>query len=195
MLGGVFCHQPHAAAVVQEESVPPLYRFFQQHYDSTIVCQQNSAWNQGPDMLILAKQGQQVYLFTYRSPYKLMQGRHVPGGLTQQFSQQEARFRATQPDTNQYLLLQPVTPAKLKQTWKSLHTPRLWQVQDMAARSTNTQCLIEDAETVTLWFLTRRNSRNVSFYAPEFYEKCEGADANRRQVIRTRTELETLLKR
>lgn len=181
-------------AATPADSSPPLYRFFQQHFDSTIVYQQRGAWNPGPDMLMLSKQGQDVYFFTYRSPYRLAQGRYVPGGLIQQFSRQEAKFRATLPDTNQYLLLQHVPSSKLKQTWKNLQPARLWQLRAHNANSPNEDCMIEDAYTLTLGFLTHSDSQDVSFYAPEFYEECEGPEVNRRQAINTRLALEALLK-
>ncbi|MBT2557008.1 hypothetical protein J7E24_04370 [Hymenobacter sp. ISL-91] len=181
-------------AATPADSALPLYRFFQQHFDSTIVYQQYGAWNQGPDMLILSKQGQDVYFFTYRSPYRLAQGRYMPGGLIQQFSRQEAKFRAALPDTNQYLLLQHVPSSKLKQTWKNLQPARLWQLRAHNVSSPNEDCMIEDAYTLTLWFLTRSGSRNVSFYAPEFYEECEGTEVNRRQAVKARMALEALLK-
>lgn len=181
-------------AVAPPESIPPLYRFLQQHFDSTIIYQQQSTWHLSPDMLILSKKGQQVYFFTYRSPYQLIQGRYIPGGLTQQFSKQEARFRATQPDTNRYFLPQRVSEPVLKQTWESLRPTQLWQVRDNDTRPANAPCMTEDATTVTLWFLTRTNSRSASFYAPDFYEKCEGPGVNRGQAIKTRIALEALLK-
>ncbi|NVO86370.1 hypothetical protein [Hymenobacter terrestris] len=185
---------PYPGVATPDGSAPPLYSFLQQHFDSTIVYQQQGTWNQGPDMLILSKQGPEVYFFTYRSPYKLAQGRYVPGGLTQQFSRQEVRFRATLPDTNRYLLLQPIPASKLRQTWQNLRPAQLWQVRDNGTRPINLPCMIEDATTTVLWFLTRSGSRNASFYAPDFYEQCEGPEVNRRQAINTRLALEAMLK-
>ncbi|SDY21282.1 hypothetical protein [Hymenobacter psychrophilus] len=184
----------YSTAVAPPGSIPPLYRFLQQHFDSTIVYQQQGSWNQGPNMLILSKKGQQVYFFTYRSPYQPTQGHYIPGGLTQKFSKQEARFRAIQPDTNQYFLPQRVSEPVLKQTWKNLHPTQLWQVRNNDARSSDEECIIEDASTVTLWFLTRANSRTACFYAPDFYEECAGPGVNRRQAIKTRMALEALLR-
>lgn len=176
-------------------SEPPLFRFFQQHFDSTLVYQTSSNWYNAPYMLLLAKKGQTVYSFTYRSPYASTRGRFVPGGLTQSFSKQEARFKATQPDTNQFLLPQPMLPSTLLKTWASLRPKRLWEISNVDPRPPIEQCLVEDAATVTLHFLTRSASRSASFYAPDAYEQCAGHGFNRGQVIRTRNTLQSLLKK
>lgn len=178
----------------QEHPAPPLFRFFQQHFDSTLVYQTSSNWYDAPDMLILAKQGQEVYFFTYRSPYRATRGRFVPGGLTRYFSEQEAHFRAAKPDTNRYLLPQQVRPLTLLQTWKNLRPNRLWKVNNTDPRPAKEQCIIDDAATETLHFLTRSGMRAASFYAPDLYEQCEGRGFNRGQVIHTRNILQALMK-
>jgi hypothetical protein len=175
-------------------TTPPLLRFFQQNFDSTLVYESRASWYDAPNMLILAKQGKEVYFFTYRSPYSSTRGHFVPGGLTRNFSEQEARFRTTNPDTNQYLLLPEVNAVKLVQTWQKLHPRQLWKVRDADPHPTGQICGVEDAETSILHFLTHTSSRSASFYAPDYYEQCEGKGFNRGQVIRTRNTLQNLLK-
>jgi hypothetical protein len=50
------------------QATTPLFTFFQQHFDSTIVCQSASIWNTSPNYLILAKHQNQLAFFTYCSP-------------------------------------------------------------------------------------------------------------------------------
>ncbi|MET4105810.1 hypothetical protein [Hymenobacter sp. UYP22] len=173
---------------------PPLFRFFQQNFDSTLVYE-NSGWLDAPDLLILAKQGREVYFFTYRSPYTYSQEDFIPGGLAHYFNEQEARFRTTIPDTNRYLLLPEVNVRNLAQIWQTLHPTQLWKVRDADPHPTGQICGVDDAETSILHFLTRTSARSASFYAPDFYEECEGKGFNRGQVIRTRNTLQNLLKR
>lgn len=185
---------PALAQAQAPATEPPLFRFFQQHFDSTVVYQTSSSWYEAPDMLLLAKKGQTVYFFTYRSPYTSTGGRFVPGGLTRFFSEQEARFRITKPDTNHYLLLSEVSSVKLAQTWQALRITQLWKVRDADPQPAGQICGVEDAETVTLHFITPSGTRAAPFYAPDFYEECEGPGLNRGQVIRTRNALQALLK-
>lgn len=184
-----------APALAQASATEPaLFRFFQRHFDSTLVYQISSNWYNAPYMLLLAKQGHNIYFFTYRSPYAATRGRFIPGGLTQQFTKQEARFQTTIPDTNQYLLPQPVMSATLLQTWKTLNMKRLWKISNTDPRPAREQCIVDDAATVTLHFLNRSGIRAASFYAPDAYEQCEGHGFNRGQVIRARNTLQDLLK-
>lgn len=174
-------------------AAPPLFLFFQQHFDSTLVYQTSSVWHDGPDLLILAKQGREMYFFTYRSPYGGTASRYVPGKLDQQFRLRETQFYRTPPDTNQYLLPQPVPPLTLDQAWKSLHPTKIWRIRNSATHPPNVVCGVDDADTITLHLLTHTSARTISFYAPEYYEKCEGPDPNRQQVIRTGVVLHALL--
>jgi hypothetical protein len=152
----------------------PLFTFFQQHFDSTVVYQSGSNWNTSPNYLILAKQQNQLAFFTYRSPYRNGLGQYFPGQLVQKFSQEEARFRATMPDTNRYLLPQGV-------------------VADAQARSVTGNCVVEDGEEMTFYLIDKKAMRSARFYAPAFLEACAGKDVSRQQAIRVSSTLQILL--
>jgi hypothetical protein len=82
----------------------PLHVFFQQQYDSTVVYHRGSSWNNAPNYLIVAMHRGGGDAFTYASPYRDGLGHYYPGQLTGHFSHEDARFRATRPDTNRYLV-------------------------------------------------------------------------------------------
>ena len=102
------------------QQLTPLHTFFQRNYDSTIVYQIGLREQFGPAYQILAKHQQQLYFFTYQSPYRDARGRYFPGHLVRHFARQEAAFRAAPPDTNRYLLPATVLPDTLRRYWQRL---------------------------------------------------------------------------
>ncbi|MBC6609917.1 hypothetical protein H8B15_03220 [Hymenobacter sp. BT507] len=184
-----------AAFPSQAQVTTPLHTFFQQNFDSTIVYQSSSVWNESASYLILAIHHSRLAFFTYRSPYRNILGHYFPGQLVQKFSKEEARFRATTPDTNRYLLPQPIASDSLRYSWQSLKPVLLWSVQsDEQARRVLGKCVVEDGEDVTLWFIDKKSIRSARFYAPVFFEACAGKDAGRQQAIRVTNTLQRLLR-
>ncbi|MBW3130435.1 hypothetical protein [Hymenobacter profundi] len=168
----------------------------QQNFDSTIICQRSSSRNNSPNYLILAAYQNQLTFFTYRSPYRDILGRYFPGQLVQKFSQEESRFRATTPDTNRYLLPQPIASEVLRRSWESLQPPHLWAIQgDEQARRTSGNCAVDDGEDITLYLIDKKMIRSAHFYAPASLEACAGKDVGRQQVIQVSNTLQRLLQR
>ncbi|MCB2409146.1 hypothetical protein [Hymenobacter lucidus] len=171
----------------------PLHTFFQQNYDSTIIYHSGSNWNNSPNYLILAKHQGQLYFFTYTSPYRDATGKYYPGRLTGKFAAQDQVFRATVPDTNRYLLPQPLRPVTLQRAWQQLRPGQLWRVQDDQQTPANTAtCVVEDADDNIFYLIDRQTIRAASFYAPDFYEQCLGKNPGRQQAIKARTILQAL---
>jgi hypothetical protein len=180
----------------QAQVMTPLYTFFQQHFDSTVVYQSGSTWNTSPNYLILAKYQHQLAFFTYRSPYRNVLGQYFPGRLSQKFSQEEARFRATTPDTNRYLLPQQVAADSLRHGWQLLQPLHLWTIQgDAQARRVTGNCVMEDGEEITFYLIDKKAIRSAHFYAPAFLEACAGKDVGRQQAIQASSTLQVLLQR
>jgi hypothetical protein len=174
----------------------PLHTFLQQHFDSMIVYQSGSTWNTSPNYLILAKRQHQVAFFTYCSPYRNMLGQYFPGQLMQKFSQEEARFRATTPDTNRYLLPQPIAADGLRHGWQTLHALHLWAMQgDVQARRVTGNCVVEDGEEMIFYLIDKKAIRSARFYAPAFLEACAGKAVGRQQAIQASSTLQVLLQR
>jgi hypothetical protein len=183
-----------AAPPSQAQAMTPLHAFFQQHFDSTIVYQSGSNGNNSPNYLILAKHQNQLDFFTYRSPYRDALGHYFPGKLVQKFSREESIFHTTTPDTNRYLLPQRIPAASLRRSWQTLHARQLWTIQgDEQARRTTGNCVVEDAEEITLYLIDKGASRSARFYAPAFFEACAGKDGGRQQVIQACSTLQALL--
>lgn len=172
----------------------PLHAFFQQHYDSTVVYHRGSSWNNAPNYIILAKHRGGVDAFTYANPYRDGLGHDYPGRLTGHFSQEDARFRTTRPDTNRYLMPRAGDPAALRRTWQQLHPARFWTVVgDDDRPGVAGDCTVEDGEETVFYLLDKRAIRVVRFYAPAQQEACGGHDANRAQALTTSQVLQALI--
>lgn len=180
------------------QQLPPLHRFFQRNYDSTVVYQSGLRERDGPAYLILAKHKSQVYFFTYQSPYRGAQGRYFPGKLVHHFARQEAAFRATVPDTNRFLLPgRGAPPDTLRRYWRRLNPPRFWQVQGDSQASPATAahpCGIDDGDYNTFYLVDPRLIRAAAFYAPAYWEECLGRNPNRQQAINARRVFQMLLR-
>lgn len=149
----------------------PLFTFLQQHFDSTVLYQSGSNWNTSPNYLILAKHQNRVAFCTYRSPYQNVLGQCFPGQLVQKFSQEEARFRATTPDTNRYLLPQRVAADSLHCCGSITCGPFKAMHRRVESRGTvwwKMVCLI-----------VKQTTRHARFYAPAFLEACVGKEVSR----------------
>jgi hypothetical protein len=183
-----------AALVCRGQAITPLHTFFQQNYDSTIVYQSGSNWNDSPHYLILAKHQQQLDFFTYTSPYRDVLGHYYPGQLVRQITREEVRFRATTPDTNRYLLPKRIQPTTLAHGWRQLQAHQFWLVQDdQQVPQTTASCVVEDADENTFYFLDKKAIRVARFYAPATKEECAGKDRNRQQALKAISTLRMLL--
>ena len=166
----------------------PLHAFLQQYYDSAVVYHVGSAWYNAPNYLILAKHRGGVDAFTYASPYRDGLGRAYPGQLTAHFSQAEARFRATRPDTNRYLVPRAGSPAALRHVWQQLRPTRLWAMRGDGERPTGSEvCTVDDGPEHVFYLIDKRAIRVVRFYAPQEQQDCKGArqDPDRAQALAT----------
>jgi hypothetical protein len=114
----------------QNQSITPLHKFFQANYDSTIIHYNWSNWYFAPNYLILAKQKNNIFFFTYTSPYKNIIGRPFPRNLSKKFMEEESKFKGTVPDTNRYLLAKRVLNDKLTNYWNELDTASLWHLKN-----------------------------------------------------------------
>ncbi|MGI4832393.1 MAG: hypothetical protein ACRYFK_02930 [Janthinobacterium lividum] len=158
--------------------------------------QSGSNGNTSPNYLILAKHQKQLAFFTYRSPYRNVLGQYFPGQLVQKFSQEDARFRATTPDTNRYLLPQRVAADSLRHGCQMLQPLHLWTIQgDAQAQRVTGDCVVEDGEEMTFYLIDRKAIRSARFHAPAFLEACAGKDVGRQQAIQVSSTLQVLLQR
>lgn len=166
------CSKPLKAQ--QKDKLTPLHKYFQAKYDSTIIYHNWSSWYTAPNYIIIAKQKQKVYLFTYTSPYKKLKGK--------QYSEKEVEFQLTVPDVNSYLIAQNINQKELQDCWKQLNVPTLWKVESRQMADID-KCAIEDADENTFYFIAKSNIRRAHFYAPAFFEECSNTDKNRRKAI------------
>jgi hypothetical protein len=132
-----------------------------------------SSWYSAPNYLIVAKQKDKLYFFTYTSPYKNLRGRYFPGNLSQKFMEEENKFKRTVPDTNSYLLSKNIVQATLSKSWNELQAANLWKLKDdkHILKSTG-NCMIEDGTTSTFYLINKAGVKVLNYYAPDFWEEC-----------------------
>ena len=165
----------------------PLHTFFQRNYDSTIIYQCGLRKQHQLAYLILAKRENQVYFFTYQSPYRNTGGRYFPGNLLRHYSKLEAAFQAAVPDTNRYLVPGTVPLDTLCRYWRRLGPRQLWAIKgDGPNQPAAPNCAVDDGDNNTFFLIDLRAIKAAEFYAPAYWEECAGKDANRQWAIATR---------
>lgn len=178
----LFVLTAQSAQAQSPRQITPLHHFFQANYDSTIIYHNWSSWYTAPHYLIFAKHREKLYFFTYISPYRKMQGRVLPGGLKELYSDEESKFQRTMPDTNRYLLPQYIGDKELQKYWKNLGTTELWKIRSDKLQEPAT-CVVDDGDENTFYFITKKEIKTENFYAPSLYEECAGKDRNRQKAI------------
>lgn len=173
------CPKPLLA---QQGKITPLHQFFQDNYDSTIIYHNWSSWYLAPNYIIIAKQKQNLYLFTYTSPYRKLQGRPIPGDLKKLYSEEESKFQKTIPDTNRYLLALNIRSQDLQKTWKQLNIHELWKIKSNRGDTAN-NCIVEDGDENTFFLITETGIKITEFYSPSTYEECAGKNPDRQKAI------------
>ncbi|WP_276498073.1 hypothetical protein [Pontibacter litorisediminis] len=137
--------------------------------------------------MILAKEKDKLYFFTYTSPYKNLFGRPFPGNLSQKFREEESKFDRTVPDTNRYFLPKRILHTTLSKHWDELQASKLWELKDdrYTLKSIGS-CMIEHGNTSTFYLITKGSVKVLSFYAPDFWEECLEKNINRQKAIEAR---------
>ncbi len=177
----------------QKSGITPLHEFFQKNYDSTIIYHSGSSWYNHPNYLILAKQKDTYYFFSYSSAYRGQLGRQFPGNLHKIFTWQEYKFQIIPPDTNQYLIPHRLTTQKLKPIWQSLPPRTLWTIKD-DTEFKSSDCIVNDGEEHTFFLITKAIIKTAQFHEPVYKEECEGKNVHRQQAIKVIQMMRGILK-
>ncbi len=100
----------------------PMFLFLQNNFDSTIIFIPGSQWITPEDYFIIAKKGEQVYLFTYKSPYRKALGIKYPTPIREKFFREDSIYDFSVPDTNRFFL--PKKPGKTPSGQSSIPAKR-----------------------------------------------------------------------
>lgn len=179
----------------ENNKLTPLHEFFQANYDSTIILHSWSDWYSVPNYVIMAKQKDRLYYFTYSSPYQQLLGHPFPGNLAQKFGEEETKFKNTAPDTNRYFLSKRIRQENLSKHWNELQAYKLWSLKDDKTNLTaNGKCIIEHGTTNTFFLIDKAGIKVMNFHEPEFWEQCLEKDINRQRAIKARAVFESIAK-
>ena len=185
----------YSISAQQHERITPLHEFFKANYDSTIIYHSWSNWYSAPNYMIVAKQKDKLYFFTYASPYKDLRGRYFPGNLSQEFMEEENKFKTIVPDTNRYLLAKNILQSTLSKNWKELQAANLWKLKDdKNIIKSSANCIIEDGTTSTFYLMSKESVKVLNFYAPDFWEECLEKNINRQKAIEARATFQRIAK-
>lgn len=173
----------------KKDSVPPLFRFFQHNFDTTIISGISSNWfsTELPRYEIVATQDGKTYFFAYKNPYP---NTRWPKSLSSILSRESLAYISCVPDTNQYLF--PVRLSHEKTTiqiMKCIDSLSMWTIRDDQIDGEGCpECRsgISDAGYFNFYLITSSKIKRLRFYAPDYYEKrCKPRDGRQRirQVI------------
>ena len=82
----------------------PLFKYLQENFDSTVVCNSTNAWNSEPHYQIISKNNKGLAFFTYYNPFTFFSARAYPKELAEKFVMLSINYRFSIPDKNRYFL-------------------------------------------------------------------------------------------
>ncbi|TBO45059.1 hypothetical protein [Pedobacter kyonggii] len=170
----------------EKSSVPPLYKFLKDNTDTTFVLKYESNWNLNPEYLILSKKRDTINAYVYKITTSLDQRIVIPHNFSYKF------YQNTQVpvDVNPYFNPKYLSADSLMNIWKELTSLKPWSINDdqidgagCPVSQDSLQRQIRDAASIKLSLITKKGIKELSFYAPQYYEKeiCPGRTG--RQLI------------
>ncbi|PWS26574.1 hypothetical protein DHW03_17560 [Pedobacter yonginense] len=169
-----------------KNSAMPLERFFKSNADSTIIIHYESNWGIKPTYFILSKKGDTINTYTYITHMKSDRRNVLPHNLAYRLYQNTL----VEADINPYFNTKYLSADSLKAFWNEVSVLKAWYINDdqidgvgCAVDKNDFKNQIFDASNIKLTLITKRGIKQLSFYAPQYYEKevCPGRVG--RQVI------------
>jgi len=162
----------------------PLYDFFQQHADSTIILSHLQTIYEYPDYYIVSKTGDTINMYTYRyyAPVKTSGKVDVPKAIAQRVNKVNYEVMKGLPDINALFQVKVVSKDSLNLLWKAINREHIWQAKDDNVDGKGCP-IIPGKDNVSLYdgggpifrLLTKEGSKELEFYAPNFFEEyCPG---------------------
>ena len=179
----------HSAIIfAQKHNAAPLYKFLKTNADSTIVMSYESAWEIDPAYYMLSKKGDTLSAYTYKARYNVDQRSIIPHNLRYRL------YQNTQvpADVNSYFSAKYLSVDSLKNFWKELITLQPWHIDGDKINEAgcpiykdSLQRQIRDASFIKLHLITKKRIKELSFYAPEYYEnKICPSSAGRQAILK-----------
>lgn len=170
----------------QKYNATPLFKFLKTNADSTIVLSYESTWEIDPLYYMLSKKGDTVNAYTYKIQSVLDKRIVIPHNMRYKLYQ-NTRIPAS---INSYFNIRYLSADSLKIFWKKLIVLQPWHINDDKVNGAgcpiekdSLQRQIRDASFIKLHLITKKRIKELSFYAPEYYENeiCPGRKG--RQII------------
>jgi hypothetical protein len=168
----------------QRHNSAPLFEFFQQHADSTIILSHLQTIYDYPEYYIVSKTGDTINMYTYRyyAPIKTPGKVDVPKAIAQRVNKTNYEAMRALPDINALFQVKVVSKDTLNRLWNAISRERIWEIKD--DKMDGKGCpIIPGKENVSLFdgggpifrLLTKEGSKELEFYAPNFFEEyCPG---------------------
>lgn len=179
----------HSAIIfAQKHNAAPLYKFLKTNADSTIVMSYESAWETDPAYYMLSKKGDTINAYTYNTRFNVDQRSIIPHNLRYRL------YQNTQvpADVNSYFHIKYLSVNSLKSFWKDLIALQPWHIDDdkingagCPLEKDSLQRQIRDASFIKFHLITKKGIKELSFYAPKYYENeiCPGR-AGRQTILK-----------
>ncbi|TCD28994.1 hypothetical protein EZ456_02205 [Pedobacter psychrodurus] len=183
----------------KKHSATPLFKFLKANADSTIVMSYESSWGINPVYFMLSKKGDTINAYTYKIAVVLDQRNVVPHNIQYRLYQNTQALA----DVNSNFYINYLSSDSLKNFWKEIVALKPWNINDdqtdgagCPVEKDSLQRQIRDGSTIKLHLITKKEIKELSFYAPEYYEKqiCPGR-VGRQTILRIEKLFETYVQK
>lgn len=162
----------------------PLFDYFKDNADSTIVLSHLQNINLYPEYFIVSKKGDTINMYTYRyrTPIQIVSGIDVPGTMAKRIWKENMAAASKAPDINLFFEVKVLNKDSLNQLWIDLRKVDVWKIKDDKVEGAGCPIIpgkptpqIYDAGGPIFKLITKSAIRELTFYAPSYFEKeCPG---------------------
>lgn len=182
----------------KKHNTTPIYKYLKANADSTIIMNYESNWEINPEYFMLSKKGDTINAYTYKIVSSFDQRIVVPHNLRYRL------YQNTQVpvDINSYFTAKYLSADSLRKFWQELIMLKPWNINDDQVDGAgcpidqgSLQRQIRDASSTKLTLITKKSIKELSFYAPQYYEKeiCPGRKG-RQAIIKIENFFKTYFK-
>jgi hypothetical protein len=163
---------------VNRDGITPMHEFLRENADTTIIFRYTSNWIRLPEWFILSKKGDTLTAYSYQ-PHPFFDPRiELPEAMALKLKKRIVRIRSVSVDINDYFNPVYLDHDTIITFWRNVTLLNPWRIKDDAQEGTGCPVVkgkqrnyIFDAGGISVDLITKNEIRNISFYAPDFYQK------------------------
>ena len=177
-------------SIVPKIYITPMHTFLQQNADTTLVFSYASGFVNTPTYFVLSKKSDTLTLYKYDSGSKNYLAR-VPKKIRDSLNKLNKPWESFEIGINRFFSVVNIAQDSAKVFWSKIDRLKPFQLKDDSDNgegcpksNVGYDNNIYDGGGIELYLITRKNIKNLYYYAPQYYEKlCPGRE-DRKAILK-----------